>query len=1442
MSEKKVGKRLLTWVLVLVMTLSLLPLNVLAANPAVMRIVRPDTDKYITYNFYLNEGDKTPYYSQIIKNNESLDAPATPEKKDYKFVGWYDGDEQFSNFGTAITVTEGSTDVDLYAKFVPVCYVYFMDGTGEGARIIATKEVTATDPLNDFSDVAFPIGADEAITGWVDKDNNPVTSVSFSDGTTYLYPVVEKGHWIEFNSNGGSYVAPLFVAKNAQLSSLPEPTKHGYSFDSWYTDKEMTNKFESDNDLSDDLTLYAKWNPSSNVSYTVIHWLENADDDNYSLAASESKSGITGSKTEATAKTYVGFTSPAAKDIEQETIAGDGSTIVNVYYKRNMYEVKFSSYSYTDWRGHSHPGTEYTSLRITAKYGANISDKWPTYNGSSTWSTNDNENKGPYQVNIQTMPLGGANFYGPKTGRGSETAYYYVESLTGGKYELHHSDTSPGTGYSVTDEDRYPITGFTFKTYTAEQGGDWFNGYYEKYDGARFYYTRNSYNIVFINGGAEDKTLSKKYQQDISDANYTPTAPAGKVGYEFAGWYDNELCEGDSYIFTGKTMPAQNITVYAKWEAPTFTVTVYDADKETILKTFENVSLRRTINKDDMPTVTLADGDTFLGWTYEDGTPFNFNTAITKDIDLYARIGNKAGYSVTYVVDSSITAQETVDAQKYANNSKATVLNNLDPLPANKVFLGWTTKENDTKVEYYPNSSIEITGNVTLYAVYGDTAETVTVTYHSNFGSTDSKRTTNAMPNNGKFSVADYSALDLPDRTGYEFIGWSTKSGEQEVEFEKDDDARADKNGSNDLYAQWKSIQITDKITVTIKGNTSTVTYDGTEKSVTGYTVERSDNRYTENDFTFSGTALAKGTDAGTYNMGLNAGQFTNTNTNFTNVTFVISTDGELKIEPRKVTLTSGSGSKVYDGKPLTKPEVTCEDAVFKSEVTEIKATGSVTNVEKSPATNTITYTPGANFKEGNYNIEYKPGTLTITKRDVTLTSASASKPYDGTPLTKDTVTVGGDDFANGEGATYNVTGSQTKVGKSDNEFTYELNANTKASNYNITMYKGELVITAADSVAYKVEHYKQNLDGSYNNTPNDIDPLSGTAGTLTAAAAKDYPGFTPGTVTQEKIKSDGTTTIRIQYTRSSYTLTINYVYRDGSKAAESHIETILYGKDYSVTSPKISGYTADKLVVSGTMPADNRTVTVTYTKNGGHHPRPKPTVEIEDDDALGLNTTDHFAYIVGYGNGEVRPQNNITRAEVATIFFRLLTDDVRDENLTKTNRYSDVTRADWYNTAVSTLSSMGIITGYPDGTFRPNAAITRAEFAAIAARFDSNGDKTTAKFSDIATHWAKDEISIAYNNGWINGYPNGTFGPQRDITRAETMTLVNRVLNRQPETEDDLLPNMTVWTDNANPNAWYYLAVQEATNSHYYKFKTNSKYEKWTELRETRDWTQLEK
>ena len=242
----------------------------------------------------------------------------------------------------------------------------------------------------------------------------------------------------------------------------------------------------------------------------------------------------------------------------------------------------------------------------------------------------------------------------------------------------------------------------------------------------------------------------------------------------------------------------------------------------------------------------------------------------------------------------------------------------------------------------------------------------------------------------------------------------------------------------------------------------------------------------------------------------------------------------------------------------------------------------------------------------------------------------------------------------------------------------------------------------------------------------------------------------------------------------------------------------------------------------------------------GGHRPKPKPTVEIPDDDALGLNNTDHFAYIVGYGNGEVQPQNSITRAEVAAIFFRLLEDGIRNENFTHQNDFSDVAADAWYCSSVSTLSRMGIIAGYPDGTFRPNAPITRAEFAAIATRFDNNGDKTPVSFTDIIGHWAEGEITVAANHGWVSGYGDGTFRPQNQITRAETMSLVNRVLKRLPETPADLLPDMITWTDNADTSSWYYLPVQEATNSHYYEFKENSKHEKWTELRETRDWSKL--
>ena len=230
----------------------------------------------------------------------------------------------------------------------------------------------------------------------------------------------------------------------------------------------------------------------------------------------------------------------------------------------------------------------------------------------------------------------------------------------------------------------------------------------------------------------------------------------------------------------------------------------------------------------------------------------------------------------------------------------------------------------------------------------------------------------------------------------------------------------------------------------------------------------------------------------------------------------------------------------------------------------------------------------------------------------------------------------------------------------------------------------------------------------------------------------------------------------------------------------------------------------------------------------------------------------DHVAYVIGYPDGYVRPERNITRAEAATIFFRLLTDDLRQANWTKVNTFSDVNMDSWYNTAVSVMSSMGIVNGYPDGTFKPDGAITRAELAAIAARFARMMEMKqagTLSFSDISGHWAETDIKYAASIGWVRGYTDGTYRPDRNITRAEFMTLVNRMLEREVETVEDLLTQeMIVWADNAEKEAWYYLAVQEATNSHEAKNRDKVvpglqfKYEYWVKMIPNRDWSHLEK
>ncbi len=225
------------------------------------------------------------------------------------------------------------------------------------------------------------------------------------------------------------------------------------------------------------------------------------------------------------------------------------------------------------------------------------------------------------------------------------------------------------------------------------------------------------------------------------------------------------------------------------------------------------------------------------------------------------------------------------------------------------------------------------------------------------------------------------------------------------------------------------------------------------------------------------------------------------------------------------------------------------------------------------------------------------------------------------------------------------------------------------------------------------------------------------------------------------------------------------------------------------------------------------------------------------------LNMADHYAYLMGYPDGTVRPGGSITRAEATTIFFRLLTEESRSQFWATENRYSDVYAGQWYNNAVSTMTRAGIVNGYPDGTFRPNAPITRAEMAKIIALF-AKLEPSAERFPDTAGHWAEPYIRLAAGSGWIEGYPDGTFRPDRAITRAETVTMIDRVLERVPKDESRLLPHETMLTfPDCRPGQWFYIAVQEAANSHVYERAANERSgdERWKELRDNRDWTRLE-
>lgn len=566
-----------------------------------------------------------------------------------------------------------------------------------------------------------------------------------------------------------------------------------------------------------------------------------------------------------------------------------------------------------------------------------------------------------------------------------------------------------------------------------------------------------------------------------------------------------------------------------------------------------------------------------------------------------------------------------------------------------------------------------------------------------------------------------------------------------------------------------------------------------------------------------------------------------------------------LKVTPRPVTLTSETASKPYDGTPLTKPEVTVTgDGFVDGEVTDIKATGSVTNVSEGEVTNKITFVHGDAFNADNYNIETSEGKLSITPLAVTVTAKDYTK-YVGEKDPAFEATVTG--TINNDTVSYTISRE-----KGETAGTYPITpaGAVAQGNYTVTYKAGTLTIKErpyippvnppiTDKITVEITGNSDSVvyDGAEHSVKDYTVKISDSRYTekdFTFSGKALASGINAGAY-EMGLKAD-----QFKNTNARFTNVEFIIKADGVLTITQRPLTITAG-----SAEGIAPVTCDKYTVEGLATGDK----VDSVKITGIQSEPGESPNVASDavikNAKGedvtanykityvngvlkaievLNKEIHFNYVIGYTDGTIRPNNDISRAEVATIFFRLLTDEAREQYTTTAGNFTDVKAGMWCNRAIATLTNMGIIKGYTDGSFQPNKSITRAELATIIARF-AKLDVNTKTFSDITGHWAQKNIELAAGNGWINGYEDGTFRPNNNITRAETFAMINRVLDRQTESVSDLLPtsDMNMWSDNLNENAWYYKDVQEATNYHKCDRVGDSVYEKWTEKVPDIDW-----
>ena len=1050
-----------------------------------------------TFNF-VAEGNTVS--TQIVKTGDTLITPTAPDIAGKAFVEWQENGSKFDGFGVqTITKTEART---ITAKYEDALYVYFHNP--EGTQIMRTEKV-ADHKGHDYSHVSYDVDATHKLVGWAADQNgttNIAKNITVPEGSTSVnvYAIIKEGYWVTFDSDGGSAIDSQFVFDKISLNDQTTPTKPGYEFAGWYNG---TEKVENDATISSPMTLTAHWK-ATEVNYTVNYWQQKVTDDKnatdaqktYEYVSAETKKATTGTKISASnTKSYNGFTYNANNSSKDVEIAGDGTTIINVYYDRVLCTVNF--YEVTS-RGLTKVKT------ATGLYEASLpKDTWDTstyawyssYDYGYGWGysvsgsgcilltsfdfktagyENNTDNKKSYGVVTE------CNFYGTKARREYEVRYYNQQA--DGSYKLVQTVNTSGGTLTVHEKFiGYDLYKLVKGNVNGESSSYWDRNGSSVKDGDKYEYNRSgiiniasnlkSYSLSYYNYNKVTKTVSNiKYTTPMNSyENYTPERPSELPSYYvFGGWYKDKACT-TKFDFSKETMPNANLQIYAKWSAEQISLTYNLNNPEgTVAKDTKKVEAG-TVASTVLPSIPTINEYSFAGWYYADGNGnitsevFNTNNTITRDTSIVGKWLYKGELRVIYKPGSETGATVPTDGRVYAGGARVTVAKNATTTSGKK-FLGWELNGN----VYKPGQSFEVNKDIAnkdnqiiLTATWGNAETSTTLTYNPGNGR-GNLQTVNVM-NNEAVEIEAHGSLGFsaPVQEGkeYYFAGWADSSTGNAT-YADGQTINIDANGENVLYAVW-----VEKAKITVVAKSDEVTYDGNNHVVDGFSL-------TIDGYTVSGlSASVKGTDAGTYNNVITGkATVTKDGKDVTDRVVVTKQNGTLTINKRQVTLTSEGGSKPYDGTALTKPDVAIGgDGFVNGEVKDIKATGSVTNVSDGEVTNTITYTPNEKFNKNNYQITKNEGKLSITAVEtevqVQIVGATDTVGYDGHEHRVEgyTVTINNDKYHEAD-----FTFSGNKVAKGINAGTYNMelaveqfkNNSSNFSNVTFTVTDGYLVIT----------------------------------------------------------------------------------------------------------------------------------------------------------------------------------------------------------------------------------------------------------------------------------------------------------------------------------------------------------------------------------------------